>query len=348
MTFALPCPRAARRVLGTFSLLWATAVAAAGPSTQFTITGGVQHPATVTVPDLQAEPAITQTVTFAAGSSSQTHTYVGASLWGALDSAGLVVDPAVKNDVLDQFVVATGSDGYRVVLSLGELNPNFGARPDLIAYAERVGATVVPLGTDGFARTTAPDDAKGGRYLSNLVNLDVRSAKPSQGSIGGGPSRSFSVTGNVTADHTFDVAALQALAPVTRTVAGVTYTGVSLWDLLTTSVGIPSNAAVKNDLLGKYVVATGSDGYSVVFSLGELDPSFGGQPDFIAYLANGVSLGVNGFARIVVPNDVRMGRWVSDLISLQVFSVPEPATASIVPIGLLMIAGLARRRRTAA
>ena len=338
-------PASLRHVLGGAALLLATGVMAAGPTSQFTITGGVQRPSTVTLPDLQARPAITQTVTFAAGSTPQTHTYVGASLWGTLDNAGIIVDPAVKNDVLNKFVVATGSDGYRVVMSLGELNPNFGARPDLIAYAERFGTTTAPLASDGFARITAPGDAKGGRYVSNLASLDVRSAHPVQGSVGGGTSSAFTVTGHVSAARTFDLATLAALAPVTRTVGGVAYTGVSLWDLLTSAVGIPSDPNVKNDLLGKYVVATGSDGYSVVFSLGELDPSFGNQPDLIAYLADGASLGANGFARLVVPNDGRAGRWVSNLVSLEVLSVPEPASVALVFVGLLMLGQLRRVRR---
>lgn len=85
----------------------------------------------------------------------------------------------------------------------------------------------------------------------------------------------------------------------------------------------------------------------MIYSLGELDPNFGAQPDFIAYAIDGQSLGNNGFARVVVPNDVRAGRWVSNLVSLEVFSaraVPEPATALLVAAGMLAI-GLSRRRR---
>jgi hypothetical protein len=86
----------------------------------------------------------------------------------------LVLDPAVHIDQLNQLVVATGSDGYRVVYSLGELSPTFGARPSIVAYAETIGGVSQGLGDDGFARTTAPGDLRGGRYVSNLVSLDVR------------------------------------------------------------------------------------------------------------------------------------------------------------------------------
>jgi hypothetical protein len=89
------------------------------------------------------------------------------------------VDPAVRNDVLNQLVIATGADGYRVVYYLGELSPMFGNRQGLVACAERIGGVSQGLGADGFARSTAPGDLRGGRYASNLVSLDVmRSASP--------------------------------------------------------------------------------------------------------------------------------------------------------------------------
>lgn len=46
------------------------------------------------------------------------------------------------------------------------------------------------------------------------------------------------------------------------------------------------------------------------------------QPDLIAYQVNGADLRTAGFARTVVPNDVKAGRWVSNLISLEVFKAP--------------------------
>lgn len=124
---------------------------------------------------------------------------------------------------------------------------------------------------------------------------------------------------------TFDLAALQAL-PAVKQVAGTnTYTGVSLWTLLNSSVGIQIDAAAMNDILNYYVVATGSDGYQVVLSMGEISPQFGNQPDLIAYALNGAPLGANGFARLVLPNDVKSGRFVSKLIGLEVIRVaPKP------------------------
>lgn len=110
---------------------------AAAPSTEFSLTGGVATPSVYDLAKLQARPDITQTVGFLAGSTPQTRTYTGASLWGILDSAGIAANPAVKNDLLNKYVLATGSDGYQAVFSLGELSSLFGNQPDLIAYAGR-------------------------------------------------------------------------------------------------------------------------------------------------------------------------------------------------------------------
>jgi hypothetical protein len=117
---------------------------------------------------------------------------------------------------------------------------------------------------------------------------------------------------------------------VTYTAAGVpvsdTYTGTTLWNLLTDAGGVTTTTA-KNDILSKYIIATGSDGYQAAFSLGEIDPAFGNQSVLVAYADTAGQLGpdaADGLARIVVPGDLAGGRYVSDLVSLKVVSLPEP------------------------
>ena len=218
--------------------------------------------------------------------------------------------------------LAFGADGYRTVFALGELDPDFGNRPSIVAYAETLNGVSTLLASDGPFRVTAPGDVKGGRYVSNLVRLDVRASGSTVASVGGGVSTQFTVSGAVLRPGTYDLAALQALPVVTQTAGTSAYTGVSFWSFLNTAAGLKTNPAVKNDSLGMYAVATGSDGYKAVFSLGELDPGFGNQPDLIAYAQAGVPLTTTGFARIVVPNDVKAGRYVSNLISIEVFAAP--------------------------
>ena len=280
--------------------------ATAVPTTEFTVTGDVTAPATYDLGELSALPATTETVTFKTGAGPHTGTFTGPTLWSLLNTVGLQT-PAVKNGVLRQYVVGEGSDGYTALFSLGELNPNFGgsAPQVLVAYQENN----APLGSAGFARIVAAKDDFGGRYVSNLANLQVGTA-PSNPSQGGGTTTQFSLSGAVQTPGTYTLSTLQALPATTETVTylagGVqvtaAFTGVSIWTLLT-AAGIVTDPAIKNDVLNYYLLATGSDGYEAIFSLGELDPMFGGTgaPDLIAYEVDGGPLGPDGFARVVVP-----------------------------------------------
>ena len=143
------------------------------PSTQFTLSGQVNRSATFTRTDLQAFPPTTQSQGPVPGS------FTGVLLWTLLTDAngggGIITNPQVQNDSLRKFVVATGSDGYQVVVALSEIDPQFGNQPDLIAVAFNGGS----LGQDGLTRLVVPGDTFGGRYVSNLVSLEVLDADTS-------------------------------------------------------------------------------------------------------------------------------------------------------------------------
>jgi hypothetical protein len=225
--------------------------------------------------------------------------------------------------------VATGSDGYKAVFSLGEIDPSFGDQPVLVAYAD-TGGQLGPKGTDGLARIVVPGDLAGGRYVSDLVSLQVGSL-PEPGPTGpGGFSPELTLGGDVADPTIVTPATLAAMTQSTMMeqatyTAGSgqvsdTYTGVSLWTLIQ-DAGVLTDPSIKNDLLRFGVVATGSDGYRGFISLGEIDPTFGNQPDLIAYGDTGGQLGPNGpdgALRLIVPGDHAGGRYVSNLVSLQV------------------------------
>lgn len=168
------------RILGSILALAgaSTAALAAGQPTQFTLTGGVDRPGTYSLDTLQAQPAITQTVSFLGGGSNRTHTYTGASMWGIVNGAGIVAGSA-RGDILNKYVLATGSDGYKALFSMGELDPAYGGNPaSFIALSETIDGVDTPLAGDGFARIVAPGDGRGSRYVSNLVSIEVFTAAP--------------------------------------------------------------------------------------------------------------------------------------------------------------------------
>lgn len=329
--------------------------APAQTTSNFELTGAVDRPGTYALPDLQALPQRTEAVTFGTGRGPVSASFTGPTLWSVLGDAGLSPVPGARNSSLRNVVVATGSDGYAAALSGGELDPRFGGatQPDLVATSQDGGS----LGADGFARIVVPEDVFGGRYVSNVASLDVVQA-PASPSVGGGVSSSFTLSGLVSRPGAYGAADLAALPATTQSVTftaagqpvSTSYTGVSLWTLLN-AAGLVTDPAVRAGQLRQYVVATGSDGYAATFSLGELNPALGGAvPDLVAYAENGQPLGAEGFARLVVPGDLAGGRYVSNLVSLQVLdataasgvAVPEPD--GLVPL-LLGMAGLAALRR---
>lgn len=331
------------QVFAGIGLLFAHSLnASAAPSTAFVVKGHTNggYQTTFDLAGLEAYAAANPTAVRSVDvpkTGGGTDTYTGISLYSLLSSY-IPVNPTVKNDILRDYVMAIGSDGYQVAFSLGELSPSFGNQNDIVAYQ----LNGVDLTNSGFARIVAPADVKAGRWVSNLTELNIGYI-PYEGAGPGGVSSSLTVEGNVLNPQTYNYSDLPAGLPTSTvtvtsqggSLPGTTFTGVSLNSLINQSV-IDLNANIKNDILRQVVVATATDGYSVVFSGGELNPNFGNQPDLLAYQnAAGVPLGNDGFARTVVPNDVRGGRYVSNLTSLEVLdaTVPEPDTAWLFLLG---------------
>jgi hypothetical protein len=139
------------------------------------ITVGVQNPTPTTPPagaltiadgpfsrtlsaaQLAALPAKTLSVTFMGPGGSQTHTEVGPTLADVLRAARVPTD-------LDTWVAGVGSDAYVATVTPAEAF--VGGRPLLISLNEDGQPLAEPrLVTDG--------DIKGGRYVSDLVDLVV-------------------------------------------------------------------------------------------------------------------------------------------------------------------------------
>lgn len=166
------------------------------------------------------------------------------------------------------------------------------------------------------------------RALSAALLLVIVAVSPLEAACPGGVSSSFTVSGDVTNRAVFNMNGLQQFTPaqanVTYFAAGSvvieSFTGVLLWDLLNNPPvgGIVTNPNVKNDILHKVVVVTGTDCYQSVFGVGEFDPFFGGSQIMVAYATGGQSLGDDGFARIVVPGDKAGGRFVSNIAKIEV------------------------------
>ncbi len=299
------------------------------------LVGQIADPGLYNIPS--ATPISSESVTYLAAGTPVSDTYTGTTLWNLLESAGGVKTTAAKNDILSKYVVATGADGYKAVFSLGEIDPAFGNQPVLVADTDTAGQ-LGPSGSDGLLRMVVPNDIAGGRYVSELVSLRVDTLSEPGPSGAGGVAPQATLSGAVADPTIVSPATLSALNQSTTETATYmaasspvtdTYTGVSLWTLIQ-DAGLLTDASIKNDLLQFVVVATGSDGYRAVVSLGEIDPSFGNQPDLVAYADTSGQLGAagaDGALRLVLPGDQAGGRYVSNLVSLQVVNtgISHPA-----------------------
>jgi hypothetical protein len=100
-----------------------------------------------------------------------------------------------------------------------------------------------------------------------------------------------------------------------HTNAAETYSGIPLATLLE-KVNTPLGKELHGEAMTSYVVATGSDGYSVVLSLAEIDPEFHAGQVLVADTRDGQPLANNGPFQLIVSDDKRPARWVHNLVSI--------------------------------
>jgi hypothetical protein len=120
---------------------------------------------------------------------------------------------------------------------------------------------------------------------------------------------------------TWTSATLAALPHTTVTVhnehtkADETYSGVPLIALLT-PLGVTDKPRGKD--LRLYVVAAGSDGYEVVYSIGEVTPDVHDAIVLVADAENGAPINADGPLKLIATGEKRPARWVRNLVSITV------------------------------
>jgi len=271
----------------------------------------------------------------------------GISLWGLLGGAnsssptsptyGAITTSTPtgdngKNAILRYYLLATGAGGQQSVISLGEIDPNFGGTAPVPAFVAYQG---------GSGLLTSPQlivPGAGGRGLLGLTSLELLSVAALPNGAGG-VSTSVQLSGAVTNPGSYNLAALQEFSPVAETIGTDMYTGVPLWTFLD-----PGNSNSTN----KIVTVQATDGYEAVLSLAELDPSLGGNPnDLLPYADTTGAFPGDGVARVIFPTDNKQGRWVSNVDSIDVAEVPEPGSSALLLVALMAMAATRYRTRQA-
>ncbi len=131
-----------------------------------------QHPQTLNAADIAAMPH--KTVTFHNGHTNTDEIYSGVPLTNLLARNGIPTGDKLHGKPLADYIVATGSDGYKAVLALAETDPSF--HPGDVIIADTLESK--PIGDkDGPFRLIVTEDKRPARCVHNLISIELRTAE---------------------------------------------------------------------------------------------------------------------------------------------------------------------------
>ena len=155
-----------RRSLALGILLAAGLLCGQDSQSSIQVTGAVKQALTLTADDLAKMPRATVRIT----TNGMETVYEGVWLHEVLKKAGVPQGSELRGKALASYVLAEAQDGYQVVYSLGELDPEIVDNEILLADA----ANGKPLaGAQGRFRLVAPKDHVGARSVRMLTKLEV-------------------------------------------------------------------------------------------------------------------------------------------------------------------------------
>ena len=160
----------ARILIALPMLLTALALAplrAGEPQGAITVLGPSRSAVNLSLGELAQLPTTQLQTNFLTENGPHVASFEGPLLWTVLQKAG-AIDPAKHRDQVSQTIMILGRDGYRAVLALGEIAPEFEAKQ--VILAERMDGT--PLDADHL-RMVVPLDKRGGRSVRDVVRIEI-------------------------------------------------------------------------------------------------------------------------------------------------------------------------------
>ena len=155
------------RLLPALGLLATLVLAQAPPAAVLAVQGDVATPLSLTADDLAKLPRQTASVPAPDGSKI---VYEGVTLFAVLQKAGAPFGKQLRGKVLSTYVLAKAMDGYQVMFTLGELDPDFGN--ETILLADKRDGKPLP-DKQGPFRLVCPNDHEGARSVRMLQTLEV-------------------------------------------------------------------------------------------------------------------------------------------------------------------------------
>ena len=150
----------------TVSLVYAAATQAIAADQSISVTTSVEQTRNIDPTTIEKLPAVEEKVSFLTGHGPEQAIYTGALLWSVIASPEM--SGGDRRARLRRTIWVTGRDGYTVVLTLAEIDPEFEGKQVLLAY-RRDGKPI-----DGNTlRLVVPGDRYGGRSVRDVVRIDV-------------------------------------------------------------------------------------------------------------------------------------------------------------------------------
>lgn len=155
-------------VTSLLTIISYTLMAQSNADFSITIEGEILKPMKLSVKDLEKFPV---TEIKAKDRDGKEHTFKGTLLSVVLDSAGVTLGKQLRGENLAKYVLIKAADGYEVIFSLPEIDPEFTSQTVLLATS--VDGRSLPKGEGPF-RIVAPQDKKHARWIREIVSIKVK------------------------------------------------------------------------------------------------------------------------------------------------------------------------------
>jgi DMSO/TMAO reductase YedYZ molybdopterin-dependent catalytic subunit len=152
---------------GTFLFSVLSTQAQVADTASFRVSGEVSNPGKFSIHDINALP---RTTVKAKDKEGKEHTYEGTLLSAVLERAGVSFGKELRGKNLVKYILIKARDGYEVVFSLPEVDPEFTDQSILIAT--RVDGKTLPPG-EGLFRLVVPNDKKHARWVRNVSAVRI-------------------------------------------------------------------------------------------------------------------------------------------------------------------------------
>jgi DMSO/TMAO reductase YedYZ molybdopterin-dependent catalytic subunit len=130
------------------------------------------NPVSFSASDLKAMPQTT--VTFHNSHTNADETYTGVRLAELLAKFNAPLGSELRGKALSSYIVATGSDGYKAVLALAEVDPSF--HPGEVLVADSMNGKPLDAHNGPF-KLVVTEDKRPARSVRNLVSIELRSVQ---------------------------------------------------------------------------------------------------------------------------------------------------------------------------